>query len=80
MAVPDMDKEDATVQIGICEVELFEAETDGVETPDAEATLKLARSFLKSGDYNKAFLFAVRARRMAVEGRRKLNEPPPNVK
>jgi len=75
MANTDIDEEQAKVQIGVCEVELVEAECDGIQTRDAEPTLRIARSFLKAGDFEKAFLFAVRARRMAVESR--LNKDAP---
>ena len=69
MALKDIDEEQAKAQIGLCEAELIEAESDGIETQDAEPTLRQARSFLRTGNFCKAFLFAVRARRMTVESR-----------
>jgi len=69
MVSTDIDEEQAKAQIKICEGELIEAESDGIDTKDAEPTLRLARAFLRDRNYEKAFLHAVRARRMTLESR-----------
>jgi hypothetical protein len=65
--VPVVSREQAEQQIELCEPEMKDAETRGMNMADAHRSLKIARSFLKLGMYEKAFLFAVRARRIAME-------------
>ena len=80
MGSADIDEEQAKAQIGLCEGELNEAESDSMETRDAEHTLKLAHSLFKTGNFKKAFLFAVRARRMIVENQLKNVTPRSKAK
>jgi len=65
--VPVVSREQAEQQIHLCEPEMKDAETRGLNMADAQRSLKIARSFLRLGMYEKAFLFAVRARRIAME-------------
>jgi len=63
----DIDEEQAKAQIEACEAELKGLKSQGAENPDAELSLKLALSFFKVGLFAKAFLSAVRARRLIAE-------------
>lgn len=61
-----IDRDQARSQIEKCELQLKEG--DGTnEMAEAQRYLKIARSFYRLGSFNKAFLFAVRARRVAKE-------------
>jgi hypothetical protein len=64
---PVVTREQAEQQIDFCEPEVRDAETRGQNMADAQRSLKIARSFLRLGMFEKAFLFAVRARRIAME-------------
>jgi len=64
MAELDIDEDQAGAQIKACEAELGELRSNGMENRDAERSLKLARSFFKVGLFDKAYLSAVRGRRL----------------
>jgi hypothetical protein len=67
IAVPHfIDRDQARSQIEKCELQLKEGGPQ-TELAEAERYLKIARSFYRLGSFNKAFLFAVRARRIARE-------------
>lgn len=61
-----IDQDQALTQIEKCESQLREEPT-GTDLSEAQRYLKIARSFYRLGSFNKAFLFAVRARRIAKE-------------
>jgi hypothetical protein len=61
-----IDQDQALTQIEKCETQLRE-EPAGTDLSEAQRYLKIARSFYRLGSFNKAFLFAVRARRIAKE-------------
>lgn len=61
-----IDREQAQNQIEKCESQLRE-ENSGTDLSEAQRYLKIARSFYRLGSFTKAFLFAVRARRVARE-------------
>jgi len=61
-----IDREQAQNQIEKCESQLRE-ESAGMDQSEAQRYLKIARSFYRLGSFTKAFLFAVRARRVARE-------------
>jgi len=61
-----IDREQAQNQIEKCESQLRE-ESAGTDLSEAQRYLKIARSFYRLGSFTKAFLFAVRARRVARE-------------
>ena len=62
-----IDRDQARSQIEKCEAQLREEEGAGLELAEAQRYLKIARSFYRLGSFTKAFLFAVRARRIAKE-------------
>lgn len=62
-----IDQNQARTQIEKCEAQLREFETTGRDMAEAQRYLKIARSFYRLGSFTKAFLFAVRARRVAKE-------------
>jgi hypothetical protein len=66
-AVHFIDRDQAKNQIEKCEAQLKEEEASGRNLSEAERYLKIARSFYRLGSFTKAFLFAVRARRIAKE-------------
>jgi len=66
-AVHFIDRDQARTQIEKCETQLREEEGSGAELAEAQRYLKIARSFYRLGSFTKAFLFAVRARRVAKE-------------
>ncbi len=61
-----IDREQALSQIERCETQLKEGAAEPGFT-EAQRYLKIARSFYRLGSFNKAFMFAVRARRLAKE-------------
>jgi hypothetical protein len=61
-----IDRDQARSQIEKCELQLKEGGGQ-TELAEAQRCLKIARSFYRLGSFNKAFLFAVRARRVARE-------------
>jgi len=61
-----IDQDQALNQIEKCEIMLRD-EPAGTDLSEAQRYLKIARSFFRLGSFNKAFLFAVRARRIAKE-------------
>lgn len=61
-----IDREQARNQIEKCESQ-FREESAQVDLAEAQRYLKIARSFYRLGSFTKAFLFAVRARRVARE-------------
>lgn len=61
-----IDRDQARNQIDKCESQLKESGGQG-DLAEAQRYLKIARSFYRLGSFNKAFLFAVRARRIARE-------------
>ena len=61
-----IDRDQAWNQIEKCETQLKEG-GDQVDLTEAQRYLKIARSFYRLGSFSKAFLFAVRARRLAKE-------------
>jgi hypothetical protein len=62
-----IDRDQAKNQIEKCEAQLKAEEASGKELAEAHRYLKIARSFFRLGSFTKAFLFAVRARRIAKE-------------
>ena len=62
-----IDRDQAKNQIEKCEAQLKEEEAAGRNLSEAERYLNIARSFYRLGSFTKAFLFAVRARRIAKE-------------
>ncbi|MEM2870204.1 MAG: hypothetical protein QW379_07280 [Thermoplasmata archaeon] len=62
-----IDQYQAKTQIEKCEAQLREFEATGKDLSEAQRYLKIARSFYRLGSFTKAFLFAVRARRVARE-------------
>jgi hypothetical protein len=62
-----IDRDQAKNQIEKCEAQLKEEEAEGRNLSEAERYLNIARSFYRLGSFTKAFLFAVRARRIAKE-------------
>lgn len=60
-----IDRDQARSQIEKCELQLKEGGQS--DLAEAQRCLKIARSFYRLGSFNKAFLFAVRARRVARE-------------
>jgi hypothetical protein len=62
-----IDRDQARSQIETCEAQLKEEAGAGLELAEAQRYLKIARSFYRLGSFTKAFLFAVRARRIAKE-------------
>lgn len=66
-AVHFIDRDQAKSQIEKCESQLKEEEAAGRNLSEAQRYLKIARSFYRLGSFTKAFLFAVRARRIAKE-------------
>jgi len=62
-----IDREQAQGQIEKCESQLKEGGLAGRDLSEAERYLSIARSFFRLGSFTKAFLFAVRARRLAKE-------------
>ncbi len=61
-----IDRDQARNQIEKCELQLKEGGGPS-DLTEAQRYLKIARSFYRLGSFNKAFLFAVRARRLAKE-------------
>ncbi len=61
-----IDRDQAWNQIEKCETQLKEG-GDQLDLTEAQRYLKIARSFYRLGSFSKAFLFAVRARRLAKE-------------
>ena len=61
-----IDRDQARSQIEKCELQLKDG-AGQAELAEAQRCLKIARSFYRLGSFNKAFLFAVRARRVARE-------------
>jgi hypothetical protein len=61
-----IDRDQARSQIEKCALQLKEG-GGSVDLPEAQRCLKIARSSYRLGSFNKAFLFAVRARRIARE-------------
>jgi len=61
-----IDRDQAWNQIEKCETQLKEG-GDQMDLTEAQRYLKIARSFYRLGSFSKAFLFAVRARRLAKE-------------
>jgi hypothetical protein len=62
-----IDREQAKSQIEKCESQLKEWGSSGRDLAEAERYLRIARSFFRLGSFTKAFLFAVRARRIVKE-------------
>jgi len=62
-----IDRDQAKNQIEKCESQLKEEVASGRNLSEAERYLNIARSFYRLGSFTKAFLFAVRARRIAKE-------------
>ncbi len=62
-----IDEGQAKAQIEVCETEIKALNSEGAKNVEANSALKLARSFFRLGEFEKAFLFAVRARRLAIE-------------
>jgi hypothetical protein len=62
-----IDREQAKSQIEKCESQLKTGGVSGRDLAEAERYLNIARSFFRLGSFTKAFLFAVRARRMAKD-------------
>jgi hypothetical protein len=62
-----IDREQAQSQIEKCQTQLKEVGASGRDIVEAERYLNIARSFFRLGSFTKAFLFAVRARRIAKE-------------
>ncbi len=62
-----IDEEQARHQIDICELKLRADREMGRPVKEAAALLEMAREFLGAGMYTKAFLYAVRARGIAIE-------------
>jgi hypothetical protein len=62
-----IDGEQAEHQIDMCELKLRADREMGRPVSEAAALLKMAREFLEAGMYTKAFLYAVRARGIALE-------------
>lgn len=68
MAISHLINEDqAEFQIEQCKKKLDEDEAKGNSSPEGRRYLKMAREYLESGLFNKAFLYAVRARGLVVE-------------
>jgi hypothetical protein len=61
-----IDRDQARSQIEKCESQL-NGGGDQADLAEAQRYLKIARSFFRLGSFTKAFLFAVRARRIARE-------------
>jgi len=62
-----IDREQAKNQIEKCESMLREGVGAGADVAESVRYLNIARSFYRLGSFTKAFLFAVRARRIAKE-------------
>ena len=62
-----IDEEQAEAQIDLCDAQLKEEQARGMPVSERLAFLKKARELLELGQFTKAFLFAVRARGIAVE-------------
>jgi hypothetical protein len=62
-----IDEEQARHQIDMCELKLRADREMGRPVMEAAALLQLAREFLEAGLHTKAFLYAVRARGIAIE-------------
>ena len=62
-----IDEEQAEHQIDMCEVKLRGDRAMGRPVTEATRLLNKAREFLQAGMYTKAFLYAVRARGIAIE-------------
>jgi len=62
-----IDREQAQSQIDKCESQIKDGGASGRDLAEAERYLNIARSFFRLGSFTKAFLFAVRARRIAKE-------------
>lgn len=64
MADMDIDEEKAKACIEEAEVELEQQRSKGSENVDAQRSLKQARSFLRVGLFEQAYLTAVKAKRL----------------